>query len=90
MTVKVRAQADSHCVSFKTIMRTAAFRHGVNDVRKGRAPRFDAEWGDDIWDYEKGRQFGIISPRSMAIVIDGQLNPEAVDFFRLHNRDICQ
>jgi hypothetical protein len=79
-----RRQVETRSVSIESIMRTAAFRHGVNDVRKGRTPRFD-KWGDgDDWDYERGRQFGIIAPRDLEVVIQGRLNPNAVMFFRRH------
>jgi hypothetical protein len=82
-------QVETRRVSIESIMRTAAFRHGVNDVRKGRTPRFD-KWGNDDWEYEQGRQFAVLAPRSLEVVLEGQLNPEAVEFFRRHNEDICE
>jgi len=53
----VKAQADTIGVSPESIMRSKAFRHGVNDVRNGKRPRFDAAWGNDEceWEYEWGR-----------------------------------
>jgi hypothetical protein len=40
-------QLDTRVVSLRTIMRSAAFRHGVIDVRKGRTPRTDYEETSD-------------------------------------------
>jgi len=88
----VKAQADTIGVSPESIMRSKAFRHGVNDVRNGKRPRFDAAWGNDEceWEYEWGRQFGVLAPRHLQVVLEGQLNPEAVEFFSLmHGGDIC-
>jgi hypothetical protein len=72
-------------------MRTAAFRRGVADVRAGRKPRFDEQAEGDHWDYERGRQFAVLAPRNMQIVLlqTKQLNPEAVEFFKQHKLDIC-
>jgi hypothetical protein len=74
----------------KEIMRSATFRRGVSDVRAGRKPRFDEEAeGPEPWWYEYGRQFGVLAPRDMPIVLKGRLNPAAVRFFNRHDEDIC-
>jgi hypothetical protein len=33
------------------------------------------------WDYERGRIFGCLAPRSMTLTINGRLNPAAVALF---------
>jgi len=54
-------------------------------VRAGIPPDFDTH---DSWNYERGRQFGLIAPRSMPLYIDDvRLNPKAVTLFnRAHAR----
>ena len=71
-------------------MRSEAFRRGVEDARAGRRPRFDGE-PDDQWDYERGRQFGVLAPRNMPVLVPRtkkQLNPAAIKFFLAHSEDI--
>ncbi len=83
-------QVETRRVTIESIMRTHAFRHGVNDVRKGRRPRF-GDWGGAVgtdWEYERGRLFGILAPHSLEIVIEGKLNPKAIDFYRWREKDI--
>jgi hypothetical protein len=79
------------------IMCSAAFVAGVDDVRNGRAPDYDQfsfsqdEDEDvtdakinDLWNYERGRQFGRLAPPSMPLKIHGRrLNPKAVALFDL-------
>jgi hypothetical protein len=88
-----REQIKTVAVSTAAIMRTKDFAKGVEDVRAGRAARFDDyefEQGDDdrrnktnaLWAYERGRLFVTMAPRTMALRIGGKLNPEAVNFCR--------
>jgi hypothetical protein len=76
------AQTSTTAVSFKTIMRSRAFRHGVADVRSGRPPRFD-EYAEGGWFYEWGRQYGVIAPRRLEIMsaTGKSLNPKALEVF---------
>jgi len=80
--------------SIRAVMRSAAFVAGVNDVRRGRAPDYDAycfsQDEDEVvartkinghWNYERGRQWGRLAPPSMPLKIDGALNPKAVALF---------
>ncbi len=71
-------------------MRTAAFRRGVTDFRNGRPPRFnDPDGAIWAWSYERGRQFAVLAPRNMPVVLERRLNPKAVTFFKWHfNLDI--
>jgi hypothetical protein len=84
-------QAKTRRVTIEVVMRTAAFRRGVADVRAGRSPRFDKQEEGDDWDYERGRQFGVLAPRDMQVVspLTKQLNPVAVEFYKNHKSDIC-
>jgi hypothetical protein len=78
-------------VSSREIMRSAAFKRGVDDVRAGRAPcydqfnfsqddgKFEASYRTNShWHYERGRQWARIAPRSMPVWIGGKLNPDAI------------
>ena len=78
----------------QAIMRSAAFVAGVDDVRNGRAPDYEAycfsQDEDDLqakskinghWNYERGRQWASLAPRSMPLKIDGALNPKAIALY---------
>lgn len=71
---KPREQADTHGVSLRSIVDSPEFERGLNEVRNGLP--FDAD--EDDWNYERGRCFGFIAPLSMALRINGKLNPKAV------------
>jgi hypothetical protein len=64
----------------KKIIRSRAFQMGVAEARAGRPPRFDL----DNWNYERGRQFGIVAPRSLSPMIGSRVNPRAVVIFMRH------
>jgi hypothetical protein len=69
-------------VSIETLMRPAAFRRGVDEVRAGIAPDFNAPMPiGEAWAYERGRQWALIAPRSMPLYINGHLNSKAVALF---------
>jgi len=69
------SQTDTRPISTATIMRSAAFKAGVEDVRTGQPARFD----DYVeWEYERGRQFAVLAPRSMPLRLNGKLNPRAI------------
>jgi hypothetical protein len=67
-------------VTFASIMRTAAFRRGLEEVRAGQPPCFD-EFDELSWEYERGRQFAYVAPLSMRLWIGGKLNPKAIALF---------
>jgi hypothetical protein len=72
-------------ISAATIMRRTNFRHGLEDARSGRPPRFD-ELDDDCWSYERGRLFGFIAPLTMPLTVDGKLNRKALALFEVASR----
>jgi hypothetical protein len=57
-----RDQVVSVDVSVLKVMPSREFRVGIAEVRAGKPPQFDEE---DDWNYERGRQFGIIAPANM-------------------------
>jgi hypothetical protein len=71
-----REQVATTVTTVEKIMRSAAFKRGVQDKREGRPPS-DA----DDWDYERGRQWAAIAPADMPVTIDGRLNPKAKRLF---------
>jgi hypothetical protein len=71
-----RRQVPERLVSLSSIMRSAAFRRGVAEVRAGRPPRFDTE---NHWDYERGRQWAVAAPATMPLKIGRRLNPDAIE-----------
>lgn len=75
-------QAPTRRVALQTIMARRDFAAGVDDVRSGRAARFDDALNDQ-WDYERGRQFALIAPMSMPLRIGRSLNPAALALFTL-------
>lgn len=44
-------------VTWKTIMRSKAFRIGFEEVLAGKPFQYDTFTGKDEWQYERGRQF---------------------------------
>jgi hypothetical protein len=73
------AQTPTILVSDRRIMAQPTFRLGVNDVRAGRPMHPDY----DLWDtYERGRCFAKLASHRLPLRINGQLNPEALRFFR--------
>jgi hypothetical protein len=58
-------QVSTILTTAQRIVRTRAFAAGVDDVRRGVPPRFDLQEVDHHWDYERGRQFGILAPKNL-------------------------
>jgi hypothetical protein len=56
------------------IIRGDAFHRGVAEIRAGLPPHFDRY---DDWDYERGRQWALVAPHSMPLMIGRKVNPEA-------------
>jgi hypothetical protein len=87
-------QVPTRAISAQAIMRSAAFVAGVEDVRNGRPPDYDAftfNQGEEYlgaaskitahWNYERGRQWASLAPRLMPLKIGAALNPKAVALF---------
>jgi hypothetical protein len=69
--------------TIEEIMNTREFALGVIDGRAGRGHRSDyATWGTDAqWNYERGRAWAAIAPRSVQLKRDGRITAEAVKWF---------
>jgi hypothetical protein len=63
--MSVRKQARTHAVSTRSIVASAEFARGLDEVRKGLP--FNPDNGD--WNYERGRCFGFIAPLDMPLRI---------------------
>jgi hypothetical protein len=79
-----RQQEPTRRVSVATIMRRRCFALGVTDMRANKAPRpaYERWSGSEQWDYERGRQWAALAPRSMPLRRKGKLNPAALKWFR--------
>jgi hypothetical protein len=75
-------QAETVGTTIQKTIRSASFHAGVAEVRAGRPPRFER----DDWAYERGRQFGIVAPRSLPLMIGKRVNPRAIIIFLRHIR----
>jgi hypothetical protein len=71
-------------------MRNPHFALGVKDARAKRPFRAAYEtWnGNDQWDYERGRHWAMLAPRRIAVKRRGELNPDAIHWFRLNTEYI--
>lgn len=80
----------------ESTMRRKDFALGVEDKRAGYPPRYDDYLFDQCdgeqvaidqingqWAYERGRLWASIAPRSLPLMIDGRLNPNAVRLYQL-------
>jgi hypothetical protein len=70
--------------SVRWIMAQPTFALGVNDARAGRPihPDYDLWDTNGQWNYERGRCFAKLASHHLPLRINGQLNPEALRFFR--------
>jgi hypothetical protein len=74
----VPEQVETRIVATEEIVGSLAFRRGVEEVREGRPPRFDAV---DDWCYEWGRQWALLAPRNLPLRIGFRVNPKAVALY---------
>jgi hypothetical protein len=76
-------QVVTSCCSSERIMRHPNFAKGVMDRRTGRP--FDTKAEDNLWAYERGRQWATIAPMDMPVFVKEKnrlkLNPKAVRLF---------
>jgi len=65
------------------IMASPYFALGAADQRAGRGFRSTyATWeGNDQWNYERGRAWAVLAPRSVTLKRDGKLTAEARRWF---------
>ena len=80
-TLRPREQVSTQEASIEWIMSSPYFECGVNDKRAKRGFRSAyTDWKiDDQWNYERGRAWASMAPRSLALKLpNGKLNPRAV------------
>jgi len=65
------------------IMSSSEFALGAIDARAGRGYRSAyATWGSNRqWNYERGRAWGVLAPRSVILKRDGKLTAQARRWF---------
>jgi hypothetical protein len=72
-------------VSVLAIVCSEAFSRGVEDVRAGRAPKYDHQNEDNAWAYERGRHWAVLAPPSMPLFIGKRVNKRALKIFDIEN-----
>jgi hypothetical protein len=72
------------------IMSQPQFALGVADARAGRPhhPEFEKWDTNGQWNYERGRHWATLVPRTVALKRAGRLSAEAVRWFEQIDRDI--
>jgi hypothetical protein len=82
-------QVPTSPASLHKIMRDSAFALGVQDYRAGlplrdlhRKCNLSSYDIDQQWNYERGRAWAVVAPRTMPVRINGKLNPAAVKIAR--------
>jgi hypothetical protein len=85
---RVAHQTETRAISLTRFMKTSAFRRGFSESRAGLLPDFDAS-DEDAFQYEVGRQFAVICPRNIPLLLpNGKLNPAASDVFKSFSRSV--
>jgi len=79
----MRRQVPTSPTTIEEIMNSREFALGVIDFRAGRPHRSDyATWGGNRqWNYERGRQWAALAPRTVPVKRDGKLTAEAKRWF---------
>ena len=70
-------QVTTKRVTTRSVMSSPEFELGLSDARRG----IPFDWRIGEWDYERGRLFGHIAPKDMALRVGGKLNPKAIALF---------
>jgi hypothetical protein len=84
MAVEMRPkQVATSATTVAAIMSSSHFALGVADRRAGRGYRSAyATWdADGQWNYERGRSWAVLAPRSVELRRNGKLNPAATIWF---------
>jgi hypothetical protein len=85
-----RAQVPSYPTTIVEIMSDPKFEQGVHDARAGRGyPGNYEAWDDNgMWDYERGRAWAKLVPRTVRLKHNGKITAAAVAWFRRFDADI--
>jgi len=76
-------QIPTKTTTIDEIMASAEFALGAADARAGRDYRSAyATWGSNRqWNYERGRAWGVLAPRSVTLKRNGKITTEAKRWF---------
>ena len=74
-----KTQIETTVCSPLRVMQHPNFARGLADIRAGRA--FADEVQDDLWAYERGREYGAIAPRSMPLFDGKHISLKALRLF---------
>ena len=77
-------QVSTHPTTIEAIMASREFAMLVTDARAKRGyPRDVDTWhSNDLWNYERGRQWAALAPRSVALKRGGKLTAAAKSWYR--------
>ena len=77
-------------VTILWIMRQPTFLLAVADARAGHGYHLDYDTWDTNgqWNYERGRAWAALAPRSVQLKSNGKITPDAVSWFMRVNGDI--
>ena len=83
-------QVPTSPVTVEWIMRQPTFLLGVADARANRSYHCHYDHWDTNgqWNYERGRMWGVVVPRSVPLKSSGKIAPEAIAWFHRVNNDV--
>jgi hypothetical protein len=84
-----RDQIPTVGTTVEAIMESPLFERGVGDARSGRGYPFDYDTlKDNLWAYERGRQWARVVPRHITLKVNGKITAQALQAFWDHSNDI--
>ena len=81
-------QVPTRMTTIAEIMGSNMFALGVADVRarRGVRPDYDRCWtSNEQWEYERGRMWATLAPKSLPLKRNGKITKEAVRLYVKHN-----
>jgi hypothetical protein len=85
------AQVPTRGTTIEEIMSSPYFALGVADVRARRGFRADYDtWAhaNAQWDYDRGRQWATVAPKSIPLKRNGKITREAMRLYKKHHEEI--
>jgi hypothetical protein len=83
-------QVSTFPTSIAAIMGSPYFALGVADARAGRTYHRDYDtWrGNPQWNYDRGRLWAKLAPKSLPLKRNGKLTREAMNVYERHRKEI--